>query len=156
MTSAFIGRLDSLIASKHLLTHPFYQEWQRGELSIPALQDYATQYYQHVVAFPTYLSALHSCCDDLKARRYILQNLIDEEAGSPNHQDLWLQFAGAIGLSRAQVKNATAGIEVSQLIGGFREISSSGKIASSLAALLPYARLTPIASSSILKYHIPH
>ena len=30
LTSPFIGRLDSLIASKHLLTHPFYfyQEWR--------------------------------------------------------------------------------------------------------------------------------
>jgi pyrroloquinoline-quinone synthase len=156
MTSAFIGRLDSLIASKHLLTHPFYQEWQRGELSIPALQDYATQYYQHVAAFPTYLSALHSCCDDLETRRHLLQNLIDEEAGSPNHQDLWLQFAGAIGLSIAQVKNATAGVEVSQLIRGFREICGSGKIASSLAALYAYESQIPTVSVSKTEGLIKH
>src|ERR1700709_2270989 len=93
-------RLDSIdqqIAAKHLLTHPFYLAWTRGELSKEALQDYAGQYYHHVAAFPTYLSAVHAQCDDQPTRRQILSNLIDEEAGHPNHPELWLKFADSLG-----------------------------------------------------------
>ena len=88
-----LDKIDNDIAEKHLLKHPFYLAWTRGELSKEALTDYAKQYYHHVAAFPTYLSAVHAKCDDQPTRRQILSNLIDEEAGSPNHPDLWKQFA---------------------------------------------------------------
>ncbi len=59
-----LDKIDNDIAEKHLLKHPFYLAWTRGELSKEALTDYAKQYYHHVAAFPTYLSAVHSKCDD--------------------------------------------------------------------------------------------
>ena len=93
-----LDKIDSDIAEKHLLKHPFYLAWTRGELSKEALTDYAKQYYHHVAAFPTYLSAVHAKCDDQPTRKQILQNLIDEEAGSPNHPELWKQFANALGV----------------------------------------------------------
>ena len=55
-----LDQIDKDIAAKHLLKHPFYLAWTRGELSREALADYARQYYQHVAAFPTYLSAIHA------------------------------------------------------------------------------------------------
>jgi len=51
----YLDKIDSDIAVKHLLKHPFYLAWTRGELSKEALTDYARQYYHHVAAFPTYL-----------------------------------------------------------------------------------------------------
>ena len=87
-----LDAIDRQIAAKHLLTHPFYLAWTRGELSKAALADYARQYYHHVAAFPTYLSAVHAGSDDQPTRRQLLNNLIDEEAGSPNHPELWLHF----------------------------------------------------------------
>ena len=51
-------QIDHAITAKRLLTHPFYLAWARGELSKEALSDYARQYYHHVAAFPTYLSAV--------------------------------------------------------------------------------------------------
>ena len=81
----YLDRLDQQIAARHLLTHPFYLAWTRGELHKATLADYACQYYRHVVAFPTYLSAVHARCDDQATRRQLLANLIDEEAGDPNH-----------------------------------------------------------------------
>ena len=78
-----LDSIDQQIAAKHLLTHPFYLAWTRGELSKDALRDYAQQYYHHVAAFPTYLSAVHARCEDQPTRRKILSNLIDEEAGRP-------------------------------------------------------------------------
>jgi len=59
-----LDEIDNDIAEKHLLKHPFYLAWTRGELSREALTDYAKQYYHHVAAFPTYLSAVHAKCDD--------------------------------------------------------------------------------------------
>ena len=84
----FLDRLDQQIAARHLLTHPFYLAWTRGELSRETLADYAQQYYQHVAAFPTYLSAAHAGCEDQAVRRLLLANLVDEEAGEPNHPAL--------------------------------------------------------------------
>ena len=83
-----VETIDAQVARQSLLLHPFYQCWTRGELPAEALRDYAAQYYHHVAAFPTYLSALHSHTSDQTVRRHILTNLIDEEAGSPNHPEL--------------------------------------------------------------------
>ena len=99
----FINQIDEIVEEYHLLKHPFYQAWNEGRLSIESLQDYAKQYYHHVEAFPTYLSAVHAQTEDMNTRKHILQNLIDEEAGSPNHPDLWLQFASALGVKKSDV-----------------------------------------------------
>src|ERR1700738_4071001 len=80
----YLQTIDNDIAEKHLLKHPFYLAGTRGELSKDALADYAKQYYHHVAAFPTYLSAVHARCDDQVTRKQVLHNLIDEEAGGPN------------------------------------------------------------------------
>ena len=55
-----IAQLDEAIEAKSLLKHPFYQAWSEGRLPIPMLQGYAAQYYHNELAFPTYLSAIHS------------------------------------------------------------------------------------------------
>ena len=106
-----LDSIDRQIAAKHLLTHPFYLAWTRGELSKAALTDYARQYYHHVAAFPTYLSAVHASCDDQPTRKQLLDNLIDEEAGSPNHPELWLQFAEGLGVSEEDVQSRKSGLK---------------------------------------------
>ena len=73
----YLDEIDNDIAAKHLLKHPFYLAWTRGELSKDALADYARQYYHHVAAFPTYLSAVHAKCEDQATRKQLLNNLID-------------------------------------------------------------------------------
>ena len=72
---ALCDRLDALIAEKSLLKHPFYQRWQAGELTLDELKGYACQYYQHVLAFPTYVSGTHANCDNLPDRQELLENL---------------------------------------------------------------------------------
>jgi pyrroloquinoline-quinone synthase len=112
-------KIDQQIAAKHLLTHPFYLAWTRGKLSREALNDYARQYYHHVAAFPTYLSAVHARCENQLTRKQILLNLIDEEAGSPNHPELWLRFAERIGSSRDEVQKMLKQPETMALIDTF-------------------------------------
>jgi pyrroloquinoline-quinone synthase len=140
--------IDEQIAARSLLTHPFYQAWTRGELSAAALKDYAIQYYRHVEAFPTYLSALHSHTADAATRRHILQNLMDEEAGSPNHPELWMQFAGAVGASEAEVKSAAPWDETRNLIDVFRRLCRDGSTAEGLAALYSYESQIPAVAAS--------
>ncbi|HXL24486.1 MAG TPA: CADD family putative folate metabolism protein [Chthoniobacterales bacterium] len=151
-----LDKIDNDIAEKHLLKHPFYLAWTRGELSKEALTDYAKQYYHHVAAFPTYLSAVHAKCDDQAARKQILSNLIDEEAGSPNHPELWLQFAEGLGLSHVDAQNAEKWPTTKNLIGTFRSVCRDESTAEGLAALYAYESQIPaICESKIdgLKKH---
>src|ERR1700681_953231 len=149
--SQYLDKIDNDIAKKHLLKHPFYLAWTRGELSKEALGDDARQYYHHVAAFPTYLSAVHAHCDDQPTRKQLLDNLIDEEAGSPNHPELWLQFAESLGVSKEDVQASQKWNETSNLIGTFRSVCSEGTTAEGLAALYAYESQIPAVSESKIK-----
>ena len=151
-----LDKIDNDIAAKHLLKHPFYLAWTRGELSREALADYARQYYQHVAAFPTYLSAIHANCDDQSTRKELLNNLIDEEAGSPNHPELWLNFAEGLDVSAEHARNAEKWPETRNLVDAFRSVCRDGSTAEALAALYAYESQIPaICESKIdgLKKH---
>ena len=97
--SDFFSALDSRIARYNLLEHPFYQAWSKGELTRDELRAYASEYWHHVSAFPTYLSALHARLGDGTLRRTVLANLADEEGlpGGRPHSDLWMDFAAGMG-----------------------------------------------------------
>jgi pyrroloquinoline-quinone synthase len=152
----YLETIDNDIADKHLLKHPFYLAWARGELSREALTDYAKQYYHHVAAFPTYLSAVHARCDDQPTRKQILTNLIDEEAGSPNHPELWKQFANALGVDDVDLATTSNEPETQNLIDTFRSVCREGSTPDGLAALYAYESQIPaICESKIdgLKKH---
>jgi pyrroloquinoline-quinone synthase len=152
----YLDKIDHDIAEKHLLKHPFYLAWTRGALSKEVLADYARQYYHHVAAFPTYLSAVHAQCENQDMRKQLLNNLIDEEAGSPNHPELWLQFADGLDVSQSDAKSAEQWPETKNLIETFRSVCSDGSTADGLAGLYAYESQIPaICESKIdgLKKH---
>ena len=144
----FLSGLDRKIANRNVLLHPFYQAWNAGTLTREALQDYAAQYYKHVAAFPTYLSAAHSNTPDPETRRVLLQNLCDEEAGHPNHPELWLQFAAGMGVSSADAESAPARPETAALIGTFQDICRNESYTDAIAALYAYESQIPEVSST--------
>jgi pyrroloquinoline-quinone synthase len=151
-----LDKIDIDIAEKHLLKHPFYLAWTRGELSKEALREYALQYYHHVAAFPTYLSAVHAKCDDQATRKQLLFNLIDEEAGSPNHPELWKKFAEGLGVDQSDFAKMKKQPETKNLIDTFRSICGEGSTADGMAALYAYESQIPaICESKIdgLKKH---
>ncbi len=148
VANAFIDEIDERIAKRSLLKHPFYQAWTKGELSVESLRDYACQYYRHVSAFPTYLSAVHAQTEDINTRREILKNLNDEEAGTPNHPDLWVQFGEGFGLGAAEMENADIRPETSDLIGTFRSVCGGRGTAAGLAALYAYESQIPEVSET--------
>lgn len=147
-TEAVLTDIDGRIAERHLLLHPFYQAWTKGELTPAALRDYAIQYYRHVAAFPTYLSAVHSHTEDAATRRQILANLMDEEAGSPNHPELWLAFAARMGAGPSEVEAAQAWEETRGLVEAFRAICGGRSTAEGLAALYAYESQIPAVAAS--------
>ena len=144
----YLDNIDNDIAEKHLLKHPFYLAWARGELSKDALTDYARQYYHHVAAFPTYLSAVHSNCEDQAIRKQLLNNLIDEEAGSPNHPELWKEFAHCLGVENAALAGTEKQPETKNLIETFRSVCSQESTAQGLAALYAYESQIPAICES--------
>jgi pyrroloquinoline-quinone synthase len=139
----WIDRLEQLIQQKHMLLHPFYQAWTQGMLTKATLQEYAKEYYQHVKAFPTYISALHSRCDDPQVRRSLLMNLMDEEAGYPNHPELWRSFALALGVDEEELDTHQPQTSTRELIQHFRESCNLQPISVGLAALYSYESQIP-------------
>lgn len=137
--SHWIERINQQIQAKHLLKHEFYQAWSRGELSKECLKDYAAQYYHHVKAFPTYLSALHSHTEEEETREAVLQNLI-EEGGHPK---MWLDFAIRLGQSQQQVECQNPISPIESLISLFKEICLKEDIASGIAVLYAYESQIP-------------
>ena len=138
-----IAQLDEAIEAKSLLKHPFYKAWSEGRLTIPMLQGYAAQYYHNELAFPTYLSAIHSRSSSPSIRQLILANLWDEEYGENNHPELWLRFCEALGLAREEVQRETLLPETRRLMDTYREITTSSSTAESLAAMYAYERQIP-------------
>src|SRR5579859_1832868 len=118
-----LAALAALGTEMSLLKHPFYQQWSAGTLSAQRLRNYAIQYYRHVAAFPRYLSALHSRCDDLETRQALLENLIDEERGAENHPALWLKFGEALGVTRDEMLAAAPLPAAAALVETFDHLS---------------------------------
>lgn len=140
---SMIEKLERMIQENHMLSHPFYKAWTCGHLTKPTLQKYAKEYYHHVKAFPTYLSAIHSRCEDACTRKLLLENLIDEEAGSPNHPDLWRAFIMALGVTKEEIESHIPSSPAQELVNTFRDICRNAPVASGIAALYCYESQIP-------------
>lgn len=144
--------IDAAVEARSMLAHPFYQAWERGELSREALRAYAMQYFHHVEAFPRAVSAVHTNCPDAAGRRLLAENLAEEEGVGPDkddHASLWLGFAAALGAGEEDVRAAPLNPETRTLIETFRRLSR-GSYASGLAALYAYeTQLPAIARTKI-------
>jgi pyrroloquinoline-quinone synthase len=146
--NSIIAELDSMVSARHLLQHPFYQEWTAGTLSRSALHDYAAQYYRHVEAFPRYLSALHARCDDIVVRQALLENLIEEERGERNHPELWMRFAEGVGVTRQQVRDAVPHPATRNLVATYTRLSHADPLEAGLAALYVYESQMPAVAEA--------
>jgi len=135
--------MDVRMKKYDLLCHPFYQAWSLGELTPDDLRHYASQYFHHVSAFPTYLSALHSRLEDGALRRSVLRNLAEEEIEGTPHSDLWMRFAEGFGTTAANVRATELCPQMAQLIATFRMIAANSKPEQALAAFYAYESQVP-------------
>jgi len=146
------SRIDSKVAERAMLKHPFYQAWTEGRLPLETLRDYARQYFHHVEAFPRAVSAVHSACPDRDGRRMLAENLAEEEgleAGKQDHASLWLMFACGLGEDETAVRAQQLNAETLELIDTFRHLSRKS-YASGLGALYAYESQFPgVASAKI-------
>src|SRR5256885_3532717 len=144
--------IDTKVAERAMLKHPFYQAWTEGRLSLDTLRAYARQYFHHVEAFPQAVSAVHASCADRDGRRMLAENLAEEEgieAGKQDHAALWLMFACGLGESEAGVRAQPLNPETQVLIDTFRMLSRRS-YAAGLGALYAYESQFPgVASAKI-------
>jgi pyrroloquinoline-quinone synthase len=143
----FWSEIDSIIETKSLLKHPFYQAWTMGALTREDLAVYAQQYYKQESRFPRYVSAVHSNCPDLKTRQVLLENLTHEESGPENHPELWLRFAGAVGADRGSVEAAEMNAGTKRCVETFDRLSR-GDWRTGLAALYAYEAQQPAVAKT--------
>jgi pyrroloquinoline-quinone synthase len=145
----FSKKLNKKLDRYHLLNHPFYKSWNEGKLTREIIKDYAEQYYQHVKAFPRYISATHSLCEDIEKRKILLENLNDEENRDADHPKLWKNFALAMGADAKKIEEVKPDHFTQDMINNFFKNGRS-TYAEGLASLYTYERQIPeIAETKI-------
>jgi pyrroloquinoline-quinone synthase len=137
-----LAEIDALLATRHLLKHPFYTAWSRGELPLGTLRSYAGQYYQFESNFPRYVAATYARLERSEDRRTLLDNLVDEEGRRPTHPELWLDFAEGIGLSRRAARRAPTFPSTRRLLGTYSQLTERSP-AEALASLYAYESIFP-------------
>jgi pyrroloquinoline-quinone synthase len=145
---AKLAQIDERIAAQHLLRHPFYLAWTLGTLPRESLLEYARQYFAFESNLPRYLTAIHARSESPRVRAALLANAWDEEHGEKNHAELWLRFAGALGLSRSEVRNATLSHATRSLVGTYWAAASDAPVEGGIAALYAYESQLPAVSAS--------
>ena len=145
----FSKQLNKKLDKYHLLNHPFYKSWNDGKLTREIIKDYAEQYYQHVKAFPRYISATHSICEDIEKRKILLENLQDEENPNGDHPKLWKNFALSVGADKNKIEKAKQESFTKRMIDNFFK-QGRKSYAEGLASLYTYERQIPeIADTKI-------
>lgn len=138
-------RIDAAVAARAMLSHPFYQAWTEGRLTLGELAAYARQYFHHVEVFPQAVSRTHAECPDKEGRRMLAENLAEEEGlgeGKQDHAQLWLMFAEGMGADEAAVRAQVLNPETQGLIDTFRRLSRKS-YAAGLGALYAYESQFP-------------
>jgi len=151
----YLNTLNEKLDKFHLLDHPFYIAWNKGELNQTILRDYAEQYYQHIKAFPRYISATHSICEDIDNRKILLDNLSDEEDFDKDHPMLWKQFALAVGADKNTVETVNQESFTKDMIDNFFKLARSS-YAEGLGSLYAYERQVPEIADTKIRGLIDH
>jgi pyrroloquinoline-quinone synthase len=150
MTNLFRRALDEIILEWDLLNHPFYKAWSRGELTKDQIGIYARDYYKHVAKFPEYLTVLSDRLEDGPLKEMIVSHRDDElgkgKFAGKSHDELWLDFAAGMGVSRDEAVNAAivgGNSKIEDLTSLFTEVCQKASVPAALATLYAYESQTP-------------
>ncbi len=138
-----VAAIDRLLSKRHLLKHPFYVAWSKGELPLATLRSYAGQYYHFESNFPRYVGAAYSKLHRPEDRKALLENLVDEEGRRPTHPELWLDFAAGIGASRRSARSAPIAPATRALLDCYERFAEGAAAGPSLASLYAYESIFP-------------
>ncbi len=137
--AALFEQIEGVIADKHMLNHPFYMVWSKGELTKEELGDYLAQYFYLEAAFPRFMSGLHARTLDADMRVKMLDNLIHEEAGKNNHVAQLVRLAEkAFGMTEEKILAIGPNEKTKAIIKAFEEATQSADIQEGLAAMIVY------------------
>jgi pyrroloquinoline-quinone synthase len=131
MTNQLANALESSLRGRKLLSHPFYQRWEAGELSVEELRHYAEQYRYFEQMLPAFLRQLAAQLRDGVARESVLKNLADELA-EPSHLELFERFAAFYDAAEVPISNA-----MQRLVDAYDEVLADSP-AAALAGLWAY------------------
>jgi len=140
-----LRELDDMIRERSILQHPFYQAWEKGALTREQLATYARVYYPHVRAFPEYLEAAIGRAKSPEIRAELMDNLEDERGNPAPHDELWLAFAGGLGVDRDEVTQAAPHPAAEVMVDTFQSLAAES-LATGLAALYAYESQQPDVS----------
>ena len=93
-------------------------------------------------AFPRYISATHSNCENIKFRQVLLENLNDEEKGEKHHPELWLRFGEGLGEERNRMLREEMFPQTKALVETFMNLSQAS-FEEGLGALYAYEQQVP-------------
>jgi pyrroloquinoline-quinone synthase len=123
--------LQSALADRQLLSHPFYQRWEAGGLSRSELTRYAEQYRFFEAMLPEFLESLSAQLGEGVARDCVEANLADE-VSAPSHLSLFEKFADALDAANPPISLAMA-----HLVASYHQLLTQG-VDASLAGLWAY------------------
>jgi len=131
------GAVDSALEGRRLLTHPFYQRWEAGELSPAELAEYAVHYRAFEAVLPEVLGAVVDQLmseAEFDAAELVARNLADELDHPAPHLALFDAFAGALPIAPVATGPGPAADELAET---YRELARRSPVAA-IAGLAAY------------------
>jgi pyrroloquinoline-quinone synthase len=133
--------IETALNGRMLLTHPFYQRWEAGELQPGELDLYAQQYRSFEAGLPQVLSGVieRLVADGSKDVADLVQRNLDDELGHPEpHLALFDRFAAAVSTQDPSTDTGTdAGPAANALAATYADLVDEGPVAA-LSALAAY------------------
>lgn len=100
--SEFRLKLEAAVAGKHSRRSPFSVAWMEGRLEREQFGFWVAQHLHYVGHFSEWLGAMIANCRHKDAADFLLQNMWEEEMGTP-HTELLRRFGEACGWSRERI-----------------------------------------------------
>ncbi|MGO8871654.1 MAG: iron-containing redox enzyme family protein [Acidimicrobiales bacterium] len=136
MTERLAAAVARGVEGRALLTHPFYQRWESGELDRSEVAEYAVHYRAFEAALPAVLGAVATGLrrdGRIEAAAAVERNLADELAVPAPHLELFDRFAAALPAATAEAPGPAA----RALVDTYDTLVADGPVAA-LAALAAY------------------
>lgn len=141
--ASLLERINEEVERKSLLKHPFYEMWNRGELSLDELSGYSKEYFQLVKAVPDLVQSILDRTDDESMKAMVRTNLEEET----DHVELWERFARSLGIPQAELKSQAGLLETRQAVAKLKEVFSSS-FEEAVAAMYAYETELPKISAT--------
>ena len=115
-----IKKIDEMIETRSLLKHPFYQMWSDGKLSQDTLAGYSKEYFQLVKAVPSFMTPIIE-----KAPDSVISELIANQQEESDHVQLWIDFAGEVGVSEDELTPYTGLTKTRKAVSDLNELMNT-------------------------------